>query len=163
MSRRLRKFKMSRSTGGIEVIYESENGATGTFDEYTLKTYESPVSALDVALQNLTDHVIAICELPHTMKDEIIVSGVSISYTDDIQGLVITSMRSLKGSSAPMLINTPHFSAQPYGEGSDSEISVFTLECGEALQKLEARVFEFIDGDRLQMSLLASAGAGAKA
>ena len=158
MSRRLRKFKLKASTGDIEVHYEQENGSTGTWDEFTMKSFEAPVSELEVALQDMDEHVIDICELPAVMRDQLTVSGVSISYTDDIQGVVITSMRSLSGSNGPMIINTPHFSAQPYGEGSDASMSVFSLECGAALEYLETQVFKYIDGERAQMGLFVSSG-----
>ena len=52
-----------------------------------------------------------------------------------------------------MTINTPHFTRESYNEDDESDISIFSLECGEDLDYLEAEIFRFVDGARAQKEL----------
>ncbi len=131
-----------------------ENSSAGIMDEFSLNSCEASKTELQTALWSMATHVIKICELPHGMRNSLTVLGVSISYNDDdIQGLVITCERTLTGSNSPMIINTPHFSREPYSETSDPDIGVFSSEYADSLDDLEKRAFAHVDGDRAQREL----------
>lgn len=150
--RRLLKFKHNERTGDVFVKYERGNPASTLRDEFTLKCGEAPRLELKAALQKMAKHAIEICELPDDFLLHVI--SVSISYSDEnVQGLVITTMRSLKNSNAPMLINTPNFSREPYSETGDPDVSIFSHKCAEDLDALEGRVFLYVEGERAQRKL----------
>jgi hypothetical protein len=159
MSRRLLKFKYSDD--GIVVRYEQTNDTIGEPDRFTFESKEEPRKELKDALAAMATHVVDICELTELESeiiDRITVFGITRTYTvvdDDrlVQGLVISARRSLTNSNSPMMINTPHFTDEPYSVTADPDLGVYSLECGEALHKLTKRIFAYVDGERAQQEL----------
>jgi len=129
------------------MIYELSNR------EVTVrKTHRCVWCGEAISRGEMAQYAVKICELPE--EYQLYVLSVSISYSDeDIQGLVITCHRALKYSNAPLIINTPHFSREPYSESADPEASVFSTECADDLDELERLAFAYLDGDRAQTSL----------
>jgi len=150
MSRRLLKFKAS-SDGGYLAKYEVD-GKQGT-DTITFESTDAPLPELNAALQKMVDHVVAIAEFPVGWRGDIKIIGVTCTYSNDVQGLVITARRELENSNAPLIVNTPHFTREPYNEDSEDDIGIFSSECGDDLDALEVQVFGYVDGDRAQKQL----------
>jgi len=150
MERRLLKFKMSKE-GDLFIKYE-QDGDNGV-DIITLETPDLPSKELGDAFNKMVDHVIAIGELPGHWREFLTMRGVTVTWTNGVQGLVLTALRTLSGSNSPMTINTPHFTRESYNEDDESDISIFSLECGEDLDYLEAEIFRFVDGARAQKEL----------
>ncbi len=149
MARRLLKFKANSDRTEILVKYEIDKN--GAVDIVTLESTEKPAKALFDALQAMDKHMGEIAELPADWKLTIL--GVTVTNTNDVQGLVITATRELENSNAPLCLNTPHFTRQPYSEGDDSGAGIFSFRCAQALDRLEKLVFAYVDGDREQRVL----------
>jgi len=92
-------------------------------------------------------------ELPGHWREFLTMRGVTVTWTNGVQGLVLTALRTLSGSNSPMTINTPHFTRESYNEDDESDMGIFSLECGEDIDYLEAAVFRFVDGARAQQEL----------
>lgn len=151
MNKRLLKFKYK--PGEILVKYEQSNNSTGVNDTITLESGEEPTGELLQALQQMADHAVEICELPLSMKSGLTVRSITCTYTNDVQGLVITTLRELDNSKSPMVINTPHFTREPYSETDEDEMNLFSFECADDLDTLEKLVFSYINGERAQGQL----------
>lgn len=154
MRKRVLKFRYNPGDGKIFIKYECPSSASSVSDVFTMESCEAPVQELKDALQKMRDHVIDICEFPPPMNSGITIRGVTITYNDDdIQGLVITALRGLTYSNAPLIVNTPHFTREPYSEGADPDMNVFSTECAEDLDGLERLAFLYVGGQRAQQEL----------
>jgi len=157
MSRRLLKFKMN-DYSGVTIVYERENeNLFEVFDEYRIKCADQPRSELVAALGKMAKHVVDMCELPNYTLSSIDVIGLTVTHTavehqeEDVQGVVISGVRRLKNSNAPMIINTPHFTREPLSPDADK--GVFSFECAIDVDRLEQLVFAYVDGERAQLDL----------
>jgi hypothetical protein len=142
--RRLLKFKLKDND--VLVKYERPSDDAAVPDTVTLESGEAPRTELRQAMAAMAEHAIDICELPHDWDLKVI--GISRTY-GDFPGVVITALRDLDGSNAPMVINTPHF----LEDSEDSDMNVYSIECGESLDELERLIFEYVDGARKQLVL----------
>jgi hypothetical protein len=140
--RRLLKLKVDGSD--VLVKYEEISGED-TGDTVTLEAGDPPLAELKDALQDMVTHLVAICELPAKWEQETRVLGVSVTYSDEVRGLVITGLRRLSGHSAPLVINSPH------ATNDEVEKGTYTVACGLALDELEAQVWRYVDGERAQL------------
>ena len=112
---------------------------------------DPPLEDLPKRLQVMANHVTEICDLPESATKNIVVSGITESYTDENRYLIITAVRALSKSKAPMLINTP---ARPlYPESDQDETFCMSKECFEDLLAVENEAMKYIRGERAQMSL----------
>jgi hypothetical protein len=150
MERRLLKFKMSKE-GDLFIKYE-QDGDNGV-DVITLETPDLPSKELGDAFNKMVEHMLDIGELPGSWREFLTMRGITVTWTNGVQGLVLTALRTLSGSNSPMTINTPHFTREPYNEDDESDLGIFSFECGEDLDNLEAEVFRFVDGARAQQEL----------
>lgn len=149
MGRDLCKLKKD-SSGLWTVKYQITDGDQEP-DTVMMEIHEQPTKDLLDALQAMAEHALEFCEFPKTWK--LTVLGVTITHTNDVQGLVITCTRALKKCNAPLIVNTPHFTRDPYNEEDESGMGIFSDACCEALDRLETLAFAFIDGDRVQKQL----------
>jgi hypothetical protein len=112
------------SEGAVLVRYQIEH-QDEAIDTVTLESSDAPSQALGDALQKMADHL-----------------------------LVITAKKDLAGSHAPLIVNTPHFTREPYNEDSDDDTGIFSDECGADLDELERLALLFAEGgERLQKEL----------
>lgn len=151
MSRKIHSFKYNKATGEIAIDYENERN--GVSDILSIKTKDAPRKALTDSLQAMAKHLVAICELPESWLPSISVRGIRCTYKKGIQGLVIRATRELEHANAPMAINSPHTTEELIPE-SDEEVSsknTFSAHCLDDLDDLTSRIFEYIDGDRMQI------------
>ena len=152
-----RIIKVKAKKGEWTIRWQKKNEAADTYDTYEVTSKDMPLEELPKRLQVMANHVTEICDLPESATKNIVVSGITESYTDENRYLVITAVRSLSKSKAPMLINTP---ARPlYPENDQDETFCISKECLQDLLAVENEAMKYIRGERAQMSL-DFAGAG---
>lgn len=154
---RFKKIKVDK-TGKVILNYD-EIIRDDHVNEYTMKCADKPRPQFQKALNGLRRHVAEICELnippnlahPNEVAN-IEVRGVSLSWTDDIMGVVITALKTLRNSNSPLVLNTPHLPEEPYSEGGDESMCL-TSECVDAIRNLIDEAHRYLEGDRQQLDL----------
>jgi len=127
-------------------------------DTYRLTSGDPPKKRFIEALHALDLDVGVMCDIPEKHLAHWIASvtprGVSFSWKDGIMGAVITALKTLDDSRAPLVINTPHKPEKPYSAG-DVDGERYCLQAGtvEKLQAIIDRALEYLDGDREQLRL----------
>lgn len=148
MKQRLSKIK--KKDGRIEIHAEqSLGGVEGDDGKSTvLRCSDEPQPSFYEAMQALTPHVRAICELlPKQWGERVTVTGVSFSMSKDgDEGVVITSLVQLSTSDAPLVLNTPH-----------KMVSDLTEAARKALAKVQQEADAYFNGKRAQGSMFADA------
>lgn len=142
--RRLLKFKLKDSD--VFVKYEKPSESAAIPDTVTLESGEAPRSELRDAMKALRADVVEMTELPID-EDELTVIGVSFTH-GDYDGVVVTALRELENSNAPLVLNTPHFT-----NDEEADVGVYSMDCQERLDDLESLVFAYVDGERQQLEL----------
>lgn len=146
-----RIIKVKVKKGEWTIRWQKKNEAAETYDTYEVTSKDLPLEDLPKRLQVMANHVTEICDLPEGATKNIVVSGITESYTDENRYLIITAVRALSKSKAPMLINTP---ARPlYPEGDQDETFCMSKECFEDLLAVENEAMKYIRGERAQMTL----------
>lgn len=158
--KRILKVKFGSDEKHVFEYEVSKDVERTVVDELSFKSKEKALPAFYEAMQDLSEHVCEICELPKEMASEIKVIGVSFSYEEksDVMGAVITATRTLKHSNSPMLINTPFKPSDFYNEdeaATKDPALLLSQECVEALHTMEDEAIRYIDGERLQTDLFA--------
>jgi hypothetical protein len=143
--RRLLKLKWDGAS--VLVKYETLDGED-TGDTVTLESTDVPLPDFVASLQALAEHVVAICELPARWTQELRVTGVTLTYADDVRGVVITAQRKLQGHAAPLLLNSPHAT-----NAEDAIKGTYSMACADALDAVQERALEYADGARAQLQL----------
>lgn len=143
---RIKKVKVSDA--GVEVNFFDEQETPWSFGP----TEDQPSPELYTAMNALAEHACEICGLPADYSENCKVSGLSLSYTEDIMGAVITVQKPLENSNAPFIFNTPHMPAEPYGGGLDYS-RCLPSECLEAIEKVKEEALAYIKGKRAQLAL----------
>lgn len=146
-----RIIKVKAKKGEWTIRWQKKNEAADTYDTYEITSKDMPLEELPKRLQVMANHVTEICDLPESATKNIIVSGITESYTDENRYLVITAVRSLSKSKAPMLINTP---VRPlYPENDQDETFCMSKECLQDLLAVENEAMKYVRGERAQQSL----------
>lgn len=137
----------------IHLEYEVYNAKKG-YDEYSLSCADEPRPEFKKALIDLGQDVISMCELPADYLGRIVVRGVSFSYggEEEVMGAVIVAQMSLRKSSAPLNLNTPHKPSAPYSESADDS-QLLDSRCVERLEDLMDEAEQYVNGVRAQGSL----------
>ena len=152
-----RIIKVKAKKGEWTIRWQKKNEAADTYDTYEITSKDMPLEELPKRLQVMANHVTEICDLPESATKNIVVSGINESYTDENRYLVITAVRSLSKSKAPMLINTP---VRPlYPENDQDETFCMSKECLQDLLAVENEDMKYVRGERAQQSLDFGGGA----
>lgn len=148
---RFKKVKHHPKDETTEISYQVP--VKGGHDAYLINTAQPPHPEFLTALGALAPAVLEIAELKGVAEvDDIEVRTVNFSYhQNDTVGVVITAMRKLKKSSAPMLINTPHKLMEP-AENTPTE-QILSDETIELLEDLIRETRLFIGGKRAQVDM----------
>ena len=146
--RTIKKVKFSGGKVQVDFIDDGD-GAT---NELTMKSDNLPSPDLVGAMNELGAHACALCEMPESYADNCKVEGLSLSYTDDIMGAVITVQKPIETSDSPFTFNTPHMPAEPYG-GSLDYSKCLPDDAVEAIEKVISEALEYIKGKRAQLAL----------
>jgi hypothetical protein len=145
MSLRIRKVKWNGDR--LLVNYEraragSDDDESGEPDEFSINCKDRPSPAFLSALQALEKDVNAICEFkPHAKLN---VRAVSFSWSKGVMGAVITAHRSLGTAPSPLILNTPHLPAEPYGAGAGGQLMPAGM--AERLRMLLEEVSRYVLG-----------------
>jgi hypothetical protein len=152
-NRRICKVKIGKDDFDREVvtIKLEEPDQTGGFTAHTIECKDLAHTDLRNALQAMGQYLKEHAEFPSTWVVAVI--GVTVTHTNDVQGLVITGKRELVRCNAPLIINTPHYTRESYNEDDDSDMGIFSGSCGEAIDLLEKETLAYVDGKRAQLTL----------
>jgi hypothetical protein len=152
---RFTKIKLDASRVRLEYETVREGGDP---DEYSMLCAERPRAEFGTALQALAADVVEICELAADDLAKITIKGVTLTHTNDILGAVITATKALKGSNAPLLLNTPHLPEEAYsGQASDPNPTM-PLGMATRLKRLVEEAGAYVRGSRAQGSLFPAEG-----
>lgn len=146
-------LKVRIDADGVLVKYQEAKGENAKTETVTLEAEDPPLPELERALSSMAEHLCAICELPADWVEDIEVRSVTVTYTEAATGLVITGLRSLDGSSAPLILNSPHFTDAPYSETDQGGKGIYSADCGRDLNELARAAFAYVDGKRGQLQL----------
>lgn len=154
---RIKKIKIT-TDNKVLVVYEKMS-RTGCWDEYSFACSEKGRPELYTALDNLAPHVIDMCELPNNYLNRIKVKSVSFSYggENEVMGATISSQMKLEYSNCDLNLNTPHKASEPYNDGPADEKQLLSDDCVKDLDALCDEVRLYIDGERAQARLFATA------
>lgn len=147
----MKTFDKIKFDGVRVTIKYHEGAADDPQNETTYTSKDAPTPEFREALQALRADVIDICELPMQLY-ALDVRSVSFSHANDILGATITALYSLSKSNAPLVINTPHKSAEPYSEGGDSS-QCLDPHAVARLKRLIDRAEKYLQGARAQGTL----------
>lgn len=151
---RIRKIKLAEK---VKIEYEVLE-CDKVKEEYSLTSIDKPLPSFAEAMQVLARSVVEICELPDEDINHITVSGVSFSCGGEkqVMGAVITAQKKLKKTDAPLNLNTPHKTEEPYGEtGSASQL--LDDETVDKLYTVIKEAMRYIEGERQQGELFKEA------
>jgi len=148
---RFNKIKYDNK-GRVCLVYD-EIVSDDKVNEYSMKCTDAPRGEYKEALAALKIHVVDICEIPKNQAAKLEIRGVSLSWKDGIMGTVITALKDLERSNAPLVLNTPHLPEESYSK--DGEMSCLSLECVEDIRTLIEEARRYLEGDRAQIDLFA--------
>jgi hypothetical protein len=120
-------------------------------NEYTISCVDKPRPSFNAAMQAIAPTLATWCDLPEEWCEALEVIGVSISWSRDIMGAVVTAKRPCS-SAAPLIINAPHKPSIPYSDGGD-ESTCMTIEQIAAIEAVIVEAEMYLDGNRAQMEL----------
>jgi len=112
--------KIKRSKGLTTVSWETTQ--LGDTTAHTLTSSRAPTVGFLLAFDALAAYAREICEFSEDMSGELRMSGVTLTHGDDL-GIVITCLRDVSGSEAPMVINTPHLLNEGWPAGLSTAVS----------------------------------------
>lgn len=142
-------FKKIKYDGTQVTLVTTAAGAKWEKEE-TITSRETPHPDFIAALGALAYPVVELCELPEEYVIGLTVRGVSFSRDEDgYRGAVVTALKALETVPAPLVINTPHVSERPDGDGECTMPGELEL----ALERLEREAKAFAGGKKAQADL----------
>ncbi|MCX6497185.1 MAG: hypothetical protein NTU93_00110 [Arthrobacter sp.] len=138
----------------VTVAYQIPSG--GDWDDYSMSCYAQASPGFYAALEDLVEHVLRLLELPASYGDRLTVTGVSLSWTDNIMGAVVTAQKYLTAADAPLVLNTPHLPSAPYGENAGGKIMPGDMVL--ALETIQREAVLYVEGKRAQLELFPDTG-----
>ena len=159
----MRFQKIKYSKGKVKIEYELRNKAKNDWDQFSLACLDEPKPEFQVVLQDLSEDVIEMCELPEDYRKRIAVIGVSFSYggEGEVMGATIISQMALNHSNVNLNLNTPHKPSEPYSEGGDAS-QCLSEDCIERLTYLMSEAEDYANGNRAQGELFVDKEGGLK-
>ena len=135
----------------LEYAKRNENGQD--WDIYTMNSVDNPAPSFHEAMQELSQDVVELCELPDDFRERIVVKSVSLSDGDGdgFGGATITEAFQLKNSYAPLNLNTPYKSSAASGQEDPKQILDPATERRICVLIIEAE--QFLHGSRAQVSM----------
>lgn len=157
MERRLQKLKMGKD-GKVNIAFQQRADPERPWDDLVMTCNDAPRPEMATALQDLVPDLLDICELPEDYRSGLTIGSVSLSYGGDAEtmGAVITGLKALRTTRAPLVLNSPHLPSESYS-GDDAE-PVLSSETVAKLATVEGEAFLYVDGDRAQRSLFGGGG-----
>ena len=149
---RFNKIKVTKE-GKTHLEYQVERDS-GALDEVSLICSDEPKPEFNIALNDLAQDVVDLCELPDGYLDRIKVTGVSFSYggENSVMGATIIAQMTLKKSNICLNLNTPHKAEVFYGKDGDPK-QLLPDDCITRLCDLSREAEDYINGIRAQGNL----------
>ena len=123
--------------------------------QHKLVSDDQPEDGFTRALDAFREVVLRILELPDAYGEGLSVRGVSLSYTDeDRMGCVVTCLKELAATDAPLVLNTPHLMELDL---DNPEQAAMPAEMEEAIEALCEAAERYVEGHRAQGDLFAGA------
>jgi len=140
----LQKIKISAQEN-VELKYRNAAG-----DLITIEVKEKASDKLIKALYKFRQFVVEICELPKTDVEKISIRGLSFSFSDKTgaTGVIITALRDLDDTDAPLLLNTPI----KFDIGEESK-KLLPKKMPEAIDELNVAIEDYLENKNEQLSL----------
>ena len=144
------KIKYDGTTVYLE--YQTEILST---DGKPIATVESKFKSNEKPLKSFTDVLDELKDEVETILDGVIVSGscseakirgVSLSWSNDIMGAVITAIVPVDSANSPMTVNTPHLPERDYNP--NGECPTLPRLCVNKLERLINEAEKFFNGER---------------
>jgi hypothetical protein len=129
----------------VEIQYEIVMETTDDI-KVVLKSYDKPKEEFILCLSSLAKFVEDICQLEKGYCDEADIRGVSLSWSHDIMGAVITALIPVDTANSPVCLNTPHLPSEQYNENGQSP--VLPRACTTKINQLIEHAEAYINGDR---------------
>lgn len=149
----IKKVKVTKENK-ILMVYEKRSKSGNAWDEFMFTCSEEARPAFHIALSDLAQDVILMCELPKENLEKITVKSVSFSHSSGVMGAVITASMKLDRSHQGLNLNTPHKACEMYNADTPAdEKQLLTGDCIERLEILLEECEAYIKGDRAQGSL----------
>lgn len=151
--KRIGKIKISKENR-VEINYQQKS-QTGGWNDFSMSCIEKGEPGLYVALSDLAQDVLEMCEQPESYLDRITVKSVSFSYggEKEVMGATISASMKLEYSNCPLNLNTPHKASESYNEGEADVKQLLSGDCVERLWKLQELAERYVDGIRAQGNL----------
>ena len=156
MLRRLKKVKITKDDK-VSVSWKVMNKKE-SWDEHSMTCAEEADPSFYDSLKVLAKTFCDICELPDTEIQNIIITGVSFSYSGDeeILGATIIGQKKLSKSDVNLNINTPHKFEKLHNENGDPK-KLLPEESIDLLHRVREEAFRYVDGERSQMNVFQKA------
>lgn len=122
------KIKWSAKDKKVSLVW-SEVKATGDVIEHNLSSPDAPRPEFLIALKELQPYAAKVCECG-TWGVALRPIGVTLTVNDKSgdTGCVITCLRNVTISSAPLVLNTPHLMEEAWPKGLDTAIEALIKE-----------------------------------
>ena len=148
---RIKKVKKTKEDK-VFIVFEKRTKAGG-YDEYSMACSEKALPEFYEAINNLSQYVVDMCELPRDFQDRIMVKGVSYSYggESDTMGATIVAQLRLRESITDLNLNTPHKTQEYYNDNDNGDpMTLLSGDCANDLIDLQEECVKYINGDRAQ-------------
>jgi len=141
----LKITKIKYDGSQVEIQYEIVMETTDDV-KVVLKSYDKPKDEFIQCLSSLAKFVENICQLKEGYCDEAEIRGVSLSWSHDVMGAVITALIPVDTANSPVCLNTPHLASEQYNENGQSPI--LPRPCTTKINQLIEHAEAYINGDR---------------
>lgn len=150
---RFQKIKQTKE-GKIHVEYEVKN-SKGGMDEFSFTCSDEPKPEFTIALKDLAQDVLDMCELPEEYLPRVIVTGVSFSYGGEaeVMGATLIAQMKLTKSNVNLNLITPHKIEEFYSESGGDPAQLLAEECVRRLKELIDQAGDYVQGIRVQGQL----------
>jgi hypothetical protein len=143
------KIGFERKAKKVTLRWQTTSGKDTV--KHELESFDPPEPALAKALDAFTPNVLELLELPIEYGIGLEIRSLSINYEDDGRmGLVVTCLKSLADTTAPLVINTPHLREL----GDDGEGGAFLpIDMQGLSDVVQAAAARYVLGHREQGNL----------
>lgn len=161
---KIKKIKAKTKPCSIEIEYTQKN-RMGRWDEKRLKSSDEALPEFHDAIKGMVQHLIEEAELPHELEVGAKVTGISISWHNNIFiedhqtlqdakwdiGCVITGQRVMQHANSPLCINTPYKNSI----NENNEDMQLSEGCIASLHECIRVAERYISGERAQLDMFA--------
>lgn len=140
----------------VELRWTTHSGETLDTIEHKLVSYDPPEPEMEEAFAAFVSPVLDILELPEMYGKDLRVTGASVNWggESDRMGVVLTCLKDLAETNAPLVLNTPHLKEEDPEDGNAGQMPQKMVRMVDELQSRAAR---YVNGHRAQGELFEAA------